>query len=99
MSENKSYKFKRILAVMVWIMLGTGTVVLLVAAINKKDSQRCKAVKINIKEVQNNYFIDRDDINLMLEKMNLGKLKGQAINTFNLAAMEMNLEKNKWIKN
>ena len=99
MSENKPYKFKKILVTIVWIMLGMGTVVLLVAAVNKKDSQRCKAVEINITGVQNNYFIDRDDVTLMLEKTNLGKLKGQAINTFNLAALEMNLEKNKWIKN
>ncbi len=52
MSENKPYKFKRILAAIIWVMLGMGTIVLLVAAVNKKDSQRCKEVYINIKGAQ-----------------------------------------------
>ena len=99
MSEKKRYNVKKILINTVWIMLGMGTVVLLVAAINKKDSNQCKAVEITIKGVQNNFFMDKSDVTRMLEKMNFGTLKGKAIAAFNLAGMEAILEKNEWIKN
>ena len=82
----------------VWILLGLGTVILLVAAINKKDSDQCKAVEITIKGVQDNFFMDKSDVTRMLEKMNFGSLKGNAIAAFNLAGMEAILEKNEWIK-
>ncbi len=99
MFKSKRYRFIKVIATIIWIMLGMGTIVLLIAAVNKKENEKCMAVEINLTGVQNNYFIDRDDVTLMLEEMNLGKMKGQAINTFNLAAMEMKLEENKWIKN
>jgi len=98
MSE-KRYNIKNILVNTVWIMLGMGTIVLLVAAINKKDNNQCKAVEISIKGVQNNFFIDKSDVTQMLEKMNFGTLKGRAITAFDLAGMEGILEKSEWIKN
>ena len=98
MSE-KRYNIKSILISAIWIMLGMGTIVLLVAAINKKDNNHCKAVEITIKGVQNNFFIDKSDVTRMLEKMNFGTLKGRAITAFDLAGMEAILEKSEWIKN
>jgi len=96
---EKRYNIKSILVNTVWIMLGMGTIVLLVAAINKKDNNHCKAVEITIKGVQNNFFIDKSDVIRLLEKMNVGALKGKAITAFNLAGMEAMLERNEWIKN
>jgi cell division protein FtsQ len=96
---ERRYNIKSILINTVWILLGAGTIVLLVAAINKKDSNRCKDVEIIIKGVQNNFFIDKSDVTNMLEKMNLGTLKGTPIAAFNLAEMETFLKKNEWIKN
>jgi cell division protein FtsQ len=97
--SDKRYNIKSILVNTVWILLGAGTIVLLVAAINKKDSNRCKDVEIIIKGVQNNFFIDKSDVRNMLEKMNLGTLKGTPITAFNLAEMEIFLKRNEWIKN
>ena len=99
MSDKKRYNLKKLLINTVWIILGMGTIVLLVAAVNKKDTNCCKAVEINIKGVQNNFFIDKTDVTRMLEKMNFGKLKGEIITAFDLAGMESILRKNEWIKN
>ncbi|MEP6594979.1 MAG: hypothetical protein ABJA71_03490, partial [Ginsengibacter sp.] len=99
MPDKKRYNIKNILINTVWIIMGMGTIVLLIAAINKKDNNHCKSVEINIKGVQNNFFIDKDDVILMLEKMNVGTLKGKAITAFNLSGMEAILKKNEWIKN
>ncbi len=99
MFKIKRYRLIKVITTIIWIMLGMGTIGLLIAAVNKKENEDCRAVEINLTGVKSYYFIDRDDVTHMLEEMNLGKIKGQAINTFNLAGMELSLEKNKWIKN
>ncbi|MEO6454481.1 MAG: hypothetical protein ABIN97_10430 [Ginsengibacter sp.] len=98
MPGNKRYNFKKILETIVWVLFGAGTIVLLGAAMYEKNNKYCKAVEINIEGVRNNFFIDKNDVNTILEKMNFGKLKMKPVNTFDLAGMETILKKNKWIK-
>jgi cell division protein FtsQ len=99
MSEKKRYNVKAILVNTVWIILGMGTTVLLVAAVYKKDGNCCKEIEITIRGVRNIFFIDKRDVTNMLEKMNYGALKSKPINSFSLADMEAEFEKNEWIKN
>ena len=44
-----------------WIVVGAGAILLLVAAVIKKDSEHCKGININIKGVNNNFFVDKSD--------------------------------------
>ncbi|MBA2250834.1 MAG: FtsQ-type POTRA domain-containing protein [Chitinophagaceae bacterium] len=99
MAENKRYNFIKIFGTIIWILLGAGTVVLLIAAITKKNSRLCKAVVISISGVQNNYFIDKKDVLNLLEKMDNDKPEGRPVNSFNLSSIENTLQKNTWIKN
>ena len=96
---SKRYNIKKILTNTVWIILGMGTIVLSVAAMNKKNGHHCKAVEVTFKGVQHNFFIDKGDIINILGKMNFGTLKGKAITSFNLAGMETLLKKSEWIEN
>ena len=57
MSEKKRYGLKNILFVTLWIFIGAGAVVLLVAAMRKKDASHCRGIEINIAGVDNNYFV------------------------------------------
>lgn len=98
MSDNKRYNFKKILAATLWILVGMGTIVLLGAAMYKRNSNQCKGVEISIEGVKNNLFIDKADVNAILEKLSSGKFKAKPIKTFDLAGMETVLERNKWIK-
>jgi cell division protein FtsQ len=81
-----------------WILVGMGTVMLLVAAINKKKSECCAAVDIHISGVQNNFFIDKNDINNILRNYSDTRLKGRPVSDFRLSAMENALQKNSWIR-
>ena len=45
MSANGKYTFKKILVAMVWILLSSGTVVLLIAAITRKNNEHCAKLK------------------------------------------------------
>jgi len=99
MSINGKYTFKKILVAAIWIMVGSGTVVLLVAAIEKRNNEQCTRVEIRITGVQNNFFIDKKDVISILEKANAGKLEKMPLHSIDIASMETELQKNQWIKN
>jgi len=84
---------------MVWVILISGTVVLLVAAITKRNNERCTSIDININGVQNNFFIAKKDVVSILEKTNGGSIEKKPLHSINLSLMEAALQKNKWIKN
>src|SRR5690242_1677230 len=98
MATKKRYKLKKILTVSVWFILASGVVVLLVAAMSKKNTERIRGVEIKISGIQNNYFIDKSEVLKILEKVNGKKLEKAAANSLNLTAMENQLLKNDWIK-
>src|SRR5665647_2357194 len=98
MPINSKYKIKKILAAMIWIIIGSGTVVLLVAAIERRNNERCSRIDIEITGVQNNFFIDKKDVISILEKTNAGKLEKMPLHAIDLAMMEAELQKSKWIK-
>ncbi|MEO8110765.1 MAG: hypothetical protein ABI594_12065, partial [Ginsengibacter sp.] len=98
MTTTGKYKLNKILTVLVWILLGSGMIVLLVAAITKKNNEHCVKTEVNISGVQNNFFIDKKDVLDILQKVNEGKLENKPIRNFDLASMESALQKDKWIR-
>ncbi len=99
MSENKRYNSRKIISNIVWTALGLATVVLLGAAISLRNNKRCKGVEIQISGAQNNFFIDKNEISSILEKICGGDPSGKTLGSFNLALVENTLKKNQWIKN
>ncbi len=98
MAENKKYTLRKILAVSVWIILASGVIVLLVAAITKKNTEPILGVEIKISGIQNNYFIDKKEVLKILEKVNGKKLEKSPVNSIDLTKMENSLGKEEWIK-
>ncbi len=98
MRNKKRYSFINILATILWIAIGAGIVVLLVAAIRKKDAQHCMGIEINIKGANNNLFVDTTDIMNSITTVAKGNLVGKTIGSFNLKMMENELQKNAWVK-
>ena len=98
MENNKRYSVKNILLTGLWIAIGAGAVVLLVAAIKIKDTHRCKGVDISIEGVNNNFFVDKSDILNSIRAIEKADPVGKATGSFNLKMMEAELEKNVWIK-
>jgi len=94
----KKQIIKNILLFTLWTVIGSGTIVLLVAAIQKKDANKCTGIDINIKGVSNNFFVDKNDILQTIIEMSDGRPVGKSIGSFNLKALENALQKNIWIK-
>ena len=98
MEQTKRYSIKKILLTTLWVVLGAASVLLLAAAIRKKDTSRCKGVEITIKGADANVFVDEADIMQGIRQVESGDPVGKPVGAFNLKMMEAQLEKNIWIK-
>lgn len=93
----RRYNWKKILTRTLWLLGGIGTIVLLGAAMQKKERKPCADIKIEINGATKHIFIDEKDVRDILNKM--GTVTGNAISTLNLRAMESVVEKNPWVSN
>lgn len=98
MTRESKYTFKKILIISVWIILLSGTVVLLIAAMSKKRNEAINRVEIKISGIQSNYFLGKKDVLDILQKVNGKKLEGESIHSLDFSKMEAILEKNQWIR-
>lgn len=94
----KTYKLKQILFGILWLLLAIAVIVLLVAAINKKEEKKCKSIEIELKGKGNNFFVEEADVLAMMTKLQTNEIIGSPINTINIRLLETELEKSIWIK-
>lgn len=94
LSREKIWRF---IAATLWVAAGICLVVFLIAAIRKRDDKTCAGINIEISDVKNNLFADKNDITGMLIHMS-PEIKGKSIKDFDLQQMEKTLEGNMWIK-
>lgn len=83
---------------MIWIMMGAGIVVLLIAAISKRNNERCTDIDVQISGVQNNFFIDKKEVLKILHNVSGGIIKTKPVHAIDLATMENQLKKVPWIE-
>lgn len=95
----KRQLIKNILLALLWISIGAGTVVLLVAAIQQKDAKQCLAVDIHIKGVNNHFFVDKKDILNTIVSLTNGDPIGKQVGSFDLKAVEEALQKKRMDQN
>ena len=96
---NTKKAIRKILFVAMWMVIGSGMLVLLIAAMGKQKKNTCKDYIITIKEgKQENIFLSKEEILKLVKAAAKGNIKGQAKASFNLQQMEGLLEDNVWIK-
>lgn len=95
---NTKRTIQKVLLTSLWIAMGAGILFLLVAAIGKKNKQRCSDYVINMKGNQGIFFVDKQDVLKLLNAATGGKIKGEQMKSFNLMRLEQLLEDNAWIK-
>jgi cell division protein FtsQ len=93
----RKYNWKKILINTVWILAGAGTIVLLGAAMQKKNHRACAGVHIEISGAEKHMFIDEKDV---MDLLNMaGRPTGNTTASLDLRAMEALVEKNPWVRN
>ena len=88
---------KRILFISFWCLIGAGVLVLLVAAMKDKEQQICSGVEIEIHGAQEQLFVDKKEVEMLLTAQGAYKLNGRSIRLFDLRKLEEALKKNVWI--
>src|SRR5579863_4516442 len=89
---------RKILFVTIWCVAGAGMLVLLIAAINKRNSKACKGYKIVINGNNKQIFLNNKTIENIITDSNTKKLEGKPISTFDLRNTEDKLKQNVWVK-
>jgi cell division protein FtsQ len=90
---------KKIIFVALTLTACSGLVVLLVAAIGRRNHELCKDYVITINGAEKNLFINEKDIKKLLYSGPNGKIKGEPITDFNLRKLEQLIKGNAWVKN
>ena len=86
----------RVLKVSAWCAIGAGAVVLLNAAMQKKNHQVCNGYEIEITGAEDQIFMDKENIEQLIFNKSL-PLK-RPVDEFNLKGMEKKLKSNVWVK-
>ncbi|MEO6405577.1 MAG: hypothetical protein ABIY51_05710 [Ferruginibacter sp.] len=81
-----------------WVLAGAGLVMLLISAMQLKEGKKCKGLEVNISGVSNNFFIDKKDVEVIINRFAGGGTVGKSLNKFRLMDMENTLKKNVWIR-
>ena len=75
---------RKALFVTLWGVMGTAILVLLLAAINRRNNRSCKAYVIEFTPKSSEATIDKKELINVLTKNGQDKLTGKAISSFNL---------------
>ena len=81
-----------------WLVISSGVLVLLVAAVNIKKRETCKAVQIEITGVEEFFFLDKQDVLNIIATGAMEKPEGKPVTSFHLQKLEETLEKNVWVR-
>ena len=93
----QKWNWKHIAVQTFWVLLGVSGIVLLGAAMQKKEQQTCKEVHIEIEGPQQQVFIDEKDVLQLINSA--GNIETKKLAQIDLKSLETALEKNLWIKN
>lgn len=85
---------RKIVTALTWCVVGSGVLVLLIAAVRYRNSNVCKGYRIDVK----GRFIDKKGIIDILTAAGAAKGANKPIASFDLRRLESALEKNVWIK-
>jgi cell division protein FtsQ len=95
---NTKRIIKKIIFIGLTIVSCSGLIVLLVAAIGKRNHERCRDYVITIKGARQNLFINEKDIKTMLDVAADGKIRDERVTDFNLRKLELRLKENAWVR-
>lgn len=92
-------RIRKIFFISLWIVIGSGTLVLLVAAIRSRNDKICKGIAIEVNgSASGKWLLSRNDIINQLTGNGSEKIKGRVLATFDLRILEEKLEKHVWIR-
>lgn len=80
------------------LVAGAGLLVLLIAAINKKNHQHCTGVDISIRGNGKAQFLSKQEVMNLIAPDKVNMPRGKPLASFDLKKMEAALKKNVWVR-
>lgn len=93
-----SRKIKKVLFIGIWCTIGTGVLLLLIAAMRAKEDKTCTGIHIELLPKGEANFLNKATITSLLTATTGKGVKGRSVKSFDLREMENRLEKNSWIR-
>ncbi len=90
---------KKIILLSLGVLIALGLLVLLIAAINKKNEKDCTGVEVVIDGTGKYNFLTRQDVLAIIAPDKTKPLKGRSLASFDLKKMELAVRRNVWVKN
>lgn len=98
MQPKTKTAMKRIVTVLLWSGVLAGFAVLVAAAVNDKDSAKCKGIRVTLKGDDRNAFVDSKDVKALITADKTLNPTGKPISEVNLAQLEKIVERDPWIR-
>lgn len=89
--------WKRKLITAGWLTVAIAGVVLLGAAVSKKNTRLCKGIEVEIEGDADHFFVDAKEVKQLLNAT--GSLTERPVESINLLMLERRLENDRWIRN
>jgi len=81
-----------------WLLVISGITTLLIAANRKEREHVCTEILIGIKGNEGKFYVEKEDVLKLMEKIMSGSLLQRPVTTINLKQLEKGLKTNPWIK-
>lgn len=81
-----------------WLLVISGIATLLIAANRREREHVCKDILIGIKGNEGKFYVEKEDVLKLMEKIMSGSLLQRPVGTINLSRLEKGLKTNPWIK-
>ena len=81
-----------------WALLGSGTLLLLMAAVNTGAARKCSGVEITYATGTKGDYVGSDDVLRWMGVGSAGSLKGSPLKDMDLRAMERRIEREPWVR-
>jgi cell division protein FtsQ len=98
MGKSKNI-IKKVFFLTVWLLVGAGTVVLLIAAARQQNEKVCTGVLVQLIGPEGVEYVSKQQILSAISGGRPDLLEGTKIKTFDLQQLEELLEQNLWIRN
>lgn len=98
MASKTRTAFRRITTLLLWGGVLAGFVVLLAAAVQEKDTAKCKGIRVLLQGDDRNAFIDENDIKALVVKDKTKNPVGMPISDININNLERVVESDPWVR-
>lgn len=96
MAKKTRISIRKVIVACIWLLLGAGVVVLLIAAMNRNSSETVAGIRVELRG-HSGGFVDVKEVGKMVREVIAGKPDTVLMQEVDLRRIERNLRRNEWV--